>query len=112
MIIWQGWGFLVAVFVLGCLVFSLIALSLTGNPNVFTEQRWPLGASLIVAAMLSWFLGRYLDKGDKKKYVTYTEKGPLVSKPPRHSLFFIKMHWWGPILVGIGLLVLGNDFLG
>jgi hypothetical protein len=40
------------------------------------------------------------------------ETNEEVTVPTRnHSLFFMKMHWWGPILFAIALVFLGKHVM-
>lgn len=111
MIIWNGFGFLVAVFVFGCsLVANLIVNNVTGSEEYWNTNKWPLVVSLIVASLLSWFVGRYL-AGRKAKTLVDKETGQEIVQEQNHALFFIKMHWWGPILAVIAVVIIIVDFV-
>jgi hypothetical protein len=103
MIIWTGWGFLVALIVFACaLVTNLIADSRTGGDAYWNAHKWPMGVALLVAAILCWFIG--LAFHDRKPRVLIdAETGKEVVFRKSHSLFFIPVRWWGPIL---GILAL------
>lgn len=111
MIIWNGKGFLVAVFVFGCsLAANFITNSVVGNDQYWDQHKWPLGISLLVAAALSWYTGHYLATRRAKTLID-KETGKEVVLAPYHALFFIRMHWWGPILAIIGVVVIVLDML-
>ncbi len=111
MIIWNGLGFLVAVYVFGCsLVANLVVNSVTGSEQYWEQHRWPFGQSLLVAAVLSWFTGRFLASRGAQTLIE-KETGKEIVVQPYHAFFFVKMHWWGPILAVIGIAVTAVDLL-
>ena len=110
MIIWSGFGFLVAAFVFG---FSLLGnlLSNLFAPGYYDAHRWPVGISLFFAAAACWFTGQYL-RNRKAQVVIDKQTGQeLVINRSYHALFFIPMYWWAPILVLIGLCLIGGELL-
>jgi hypothetical protein len=105
MIIWNGLGFLVFVFIFGCsLAANLITNAVTGSEAYWDAHQWTFGVSLIVAGLPSWFVGRYLAAKNARTLVD-KETGQEVVIQPYHAFFFIRMHWWGPILAVLGLAV-------
>jgi len=109
MVIWSGLGFLVAVFVFGCsLIANLLTNYLTGSEDYWDEHKWPMGVSLLISALLSWAVGSWLADG-KTKTLVDKETGEETTVTPSHTFFFIKMHWWGPILLFIGVVVIVMD---
>lgn len=89
-------------------VANLITNSITGNGFYYDHHKWPFGISLFFAAILSWFIGRLLAKR-KAKTLIEKDTGKEIVVEPYHALFFIRMHWWGPILAttGIVLVIMG-----
>lgn len=115
MLIWNGLGYLVFVFVFGCslianLITNLIASSQAGNSLYWDQHQWIFGSSLLAAAVLSWFVGRHLATRKDKIYID-KETGKDVIIESYHALFFIKMHWWGPILTLVGIIVIVLDLV-
>jgi hypothetical protein len=106
MIIWQGFGFLVAVFVF---VFALLAQLasnyLSNDKNYWDQNRWVLGLALLATGVTSWYLGRFLARR-KARVVIDKETNEEMVLENKHSLFFIKMYYWGPILGVIGLVLI------
>jgi hypothetical protein len=89
MIIWSGLGFLVALIGGGCLVaIDALTRTLYGDKEFFAAHGWPKLLAFAVAAVITWFLGRFLHRNPGK----------------RHSLFFIPMEYWGPIFVVAGVV--------
>jgi hypothetical protein len=110
-IIWSGKGFLVAVFTFGfSLIANLIANSVTGNGAYWDAHKWPFAVSLFVSSVACWFVGRSF-QNRKARVLIDPKTGQEVILPKSHTLFFIPMMWWGPILAVFGLIALGMEFL-
>ena len=111
MVIWSGKGFLVAVFTFGfSLVANLITNYVTGSRAYWDAHKWPLGVSLLVSAVACWYVGRIF--GNQKAQVLIDPKtGKEVVLRESHTLFFVPMMWWGPILAVLGVVALGVEFL-
>ncbi|MHC4658361.1 MAG: hypothetical protein ACYS83_04185 [Planctomycetota bacterium] len=111
MIIWRGLGFLVAVIVFAnSLIANLITNTITGNESYWEEHHWPLALSLIVSAVVCWFLGKYFD-GRKGRILIDKETGEEIRVGAANELFFIKMYLWGPILLIFAAIALIYDFV-
>lgn len=109
MIIWTGKGFLIAIFVFGCsLAANVITNGTTGGDEYWESHRWPFGISLLVAAALSWVVGQYLASRNVRTLVDKAT-GEEVLIGGDHSLFFIRAHWWGPILGTLGAVLIIVD---
>jgi hypothetical protein len=83
MIIWSGWGFLVAVVVFGCCFLMEIATEgYTGDDKFYQDSAWAFPMALVAAAILVYICDRMIkpDSG------------------VQNSLFFIPMKWWTPLL--------------
>lgn len=94
MIIWSGWGFLVAIIVIiNTLLGKAIFGSITGDATYFQDHSWPMAVMFIISGVMSWYLGKYINKPDGKVYID-TETGEKVMFNKKHSLFFIKMEYW------------------
>ncbi|MGE6619280.1 hypothetical protein [Bacillus mycoides] len=106
MIIWSGWGFLVAIIVIiNTLLGKVIFGSITGDATYFQNHSWPMAIMLIISGVMSWYLGKYINKPNGKVYID-AETGEKVMFTKKHSLFFIKMEYWGPILGVIAIVTL------
>ena len=111
MVTWSRLGFLVAVFVFGCsLVANVLTNHLTGSENYWNEHKWPFGVSLLISGVLSWVVGAWLAVSRTKTLVD-KETGQETVIRPNHTLFFVKMHWWGPILLVIGVAIIVVDMV-
>jgi hypothetical protein len=105
MIIWSGLGFLVAVIVFAfCLGIEAAVSSLTGGSDFYRQAIWPIPLALVLSGAVCWFLGRRLNKPGGKTYIDKETGEEVILQNKRHSLFFIRMDYWGPILIIIALL--------
>jgi hypothetical protein len=110
-IFWQGLGFLVAVIVFGCsLAANLICNAIVGG-GYFDQHQWPVAVSLILSAAICWFLGSYLRKKSDRVAIDKETGREFVVNHSRHTLFFIPLQYWSPILLLIALVALGVEFL-
>jgi hypothetical protein len=101
MIIWSGLGFLVFVIAFACsLVMAVFTNALFGD-GYYTSHSWPLAVAMAIAGALTWLLGKALNRR-KGKVMIEKETGREVVLRPNHSLFFVKVHYWGPILIALG----------
>ena len=110
MIIWSGKGYLVAVFVFGCsLIANLITNHFTGSGLYWELHRWPFGASLLASATLAEIVGNALRRKHERILIDPETGQEVRINEGDHSLFFVPVHWWGPILAVLGAGVIGFD---
>ena len=77
------------------------------DPKYFKDNEWPRIVAGLLAAVSIYLLGLYLNRSPGKRYLdmeTYEE----VEFRPRHTLFFINMEYWGPI---VAIITLGSIFV-
>ena len=91
--------------VVAALLTNIVTSSIFGEYNYFSHHSWAQAAALGIAGAASWFLGRYLH-GKPGRVLIDKATGQEVTIRPVHSLFFIKLEYWGPILFTVGLVVL------
>ena len=104
MIIWSGHGYLVAVLVfVVSLLMELGTESAFGDEAFYQREAWPLASALLIAGALSFAIGLALNR--ERIRVDPITLDEFVVPPGNHSLFFIKMQWWGPILLVISVIV-------
>jgi hypothetical protein len=92
MLIWSGWGFLVAVIVFGCsLVMEIFTENVTGNEEFYQDTTWPMPVALIIAGIITFVCDRLVSPKDANY----------------NTLFFIPMKWWAPLLfvIALGILI-------
>jgi ATP/ADP translocase len=106
MIIWSGLGFLVAAIAfLLLLIAEYVTESLFGDEFYYQAHGWPKLLAFFLAGMVIWPLGKYLNS-KQGKIMIEKETGKEVLIKPKHSLFFIPMEYWGPILLALGIIFL------
>jgi hypothetical protein len=104
MIIWQGCGGLVAIITfISALIANIIADS-AGGQGYWERHKWPLGVALVISGVISWYLGDYIRIWFPGRVVIDKKTGKEFTIERRHTLFFIPMNYWGPILIGFGLI--------
>jgi cytochrome b561 len=104
LIIWRGWGFLVAVIVLVALIaMELVASALQGEGAYQEETALWAGIGLLLAGAVIYPLGRRLNGGEGRLMVD-KQTGQEVLIKPIHSLFFIRMEYWGLAALAGGVI--------
>ncbi len=90
MIIWSGWGILVAVVGFLCLLLTNVAVNgATQDPKYYESHGWPKLLGFCIAAAISGPMGWAMNRNGAG-----------------HSLFFIPVqYWWGVFLV-LGIIFL------
>lgn len=105
-LIWKGWG----VAIVGFLILSAIVF-FTGTHAIFSPQDakaaegWLPGPICLLAAAMTFFLGRHFDQQPGRAFIDKATGREFVLRPT-HSLFFIKVSHWAPILAIVGVLLL------
>lgn len=104
MIVWSGHGYLVALMTfLSSLFMEFGVEAIVKDEGYYQRAGWPLAAALCLAGVFSFVAGSALN-GDKGE--------PDAGPRNRHTLFWIPMQWWGPILALIGGVVLVSRGFG
>ena len=112
MIIWNGLGFLVAVFVFGSALVCNFAFDELWGEGYYSSHWWTIGVAMFPAALLSWVVGSLLRKRTARTLVDKETSEEIVVDFGNNRLFFIHMHLWGPILTVIGTILCVMEFLG
>lgn len=95
MIVWSGHGYLVAIYVFVMSLVTEFAIeAIMKDDSYYQDAGWPIALALIIAGALSWATGSALKKA-----------GDDSDSPRSHSLFFVPMQWWGPVLAVIAIAV-------
>ena len=106
MIIWSGFGFLVAVVGFGCLFGAeYFSEAFFKDDQYYQSHRWPMSVGFVVAGIIVWFLDRLLGANGSRCLID-PETGEEVTLKNNHSFFFIPMKYWGPIFVVLGIVFL------
>ncbi len=104
MIVWSGWGFLVAVFfVLGFAIGVPVGSLISPDPNT------AMGASVVIGGLLaglgSFLLARQIEKGEGRVFIDEATQQRIVVRKHAGSLFFIPTRYWAYVapILGIAL---------
>ena len=112
MIIWTGFGFLVAIIGFAALVLTeLISESIAGNEQFYQQNSWLILVGMTVAAILTFGLHKILSL-KKPKIVIDKKSGEEIEIRGSHSLFFIQVKWWPIVFIILGFVFMfagGNE---
>ena len=101
MIVWKGWGFLVAVIVFGLsLAMELGTEALVGDDRFYQTRAWPLALALALSGAIIWGLGKSLH-ARPGRVVIDKATGKELTVGGQHTFFFMPMHYWGPVLMAL-----------
>ncbi|MEL6559198.1 MAG: hypothetical protein AAFQ94_13495 [Bacteroidota bacterium] len=103
MIVWSGRGFLSVV----VLLISFLVCS-----SILPKEQGDFGfvISFFIAGAFSWFMGKKWNEEGGRTMID-KESGQEVIIKPNHSLFWIKMQYWGPVFGVLGLIILVQQFI-
>jgi hypothetical protein len=105
-VIWRGAGAAVMLFgIIAAVVMNVITSSAFNQNNYFATHSWAQAGALWGAGAASWLAGKYLNSRPGREVIDEVS-GERVIQKPNHHLMFIKMEYWGPIYLVIGLVVL------
>ena len=106
MIIWQGFGFLVAVVGIASLVLTEYAVrEITKNEVYYQTHGWPKLVGLWLAAIATFLIARYFDSRPGK-VVIEKDTGREIVLRQSHSLFFVPMKYWAYVFLVLGVVFL------
>ena len=101
MIFYTGEGYLVFIFfVMPVIVVGGALYYGFGIDVLRANSWWPLHSLMIMGAILTFAIGSYMNRKMVKE-VTYEKSGPVTTMKPRHTLYAIRMEYWGPITLAL-----------
>ena len=110
MIVWQGKGWLVVVIVFACgLAATFLTGWITGSDTYWMESVQPFAASLLVAGVVSWFVGVGLERAPPRLLVDEAS-GQKFALQEKHTVFWIPVKWCGVILIVGSVLIAANEY--
>ena len=106
MIIWSGLGFLVAVITFVCMLVTELAVEgASADDRYFQSHGWPQLVGMLFAALLVGLLARALRARQTETRIdAATGNKVTVVAGQNHTLFFVPIRYWPPILVVLGIL--------
>jgi hypothetical protein len=66
---------------------------------------------LLASATLTWVVGEVLRRKHERVLIDKETGQEVRMNEGNHSLFFVPMHWWGPVLAVLDVCVIGFDLL-
>jgi hypothetical protein len=99
--IWRGWGILVVVyafvaFVVGTIIGNSVGAGIRAGVAV--------GVCEVIAGIAVWFTGIRLNRGGDRMLID-PKTGTEVRVRRSHTLFWIRMEYWAPVLAIAGIIV-------
>jgi hypothetical protein len=74
------------------------------DESYYAENAWPKVAATFLAAIVVWFLGRYLNSGTGRVVVDQETQEQLILKRT-HTFFWLRMEYWAPLLILLGIVL-------
>ena len=97
MIFYSGLGYLVIVLFVAPLVVIGGLLYKGFGIDVLAAKSWlPLHSLMLLGAVLVFVVG-WLANRKMVEDITYEKSGPVTVLKPRHTLYWMRMEYWGPI---------------
>lgn len=105
MVFWSGYGFLVIAILWGNLILIELVSEFIAKSDEFYQENSNLLATMgaTVSAIEIYLLGTWLNTRKAKRYID-TETGKEMIMKHSHSLFFIRMEYWGGIIVALTII--------
>jgi hypothetical protein len=111
MIIWSGLGFLVAVIVFGFALACNFAFNAIYGHGYYETHHWTIGVAMFLSAITCWLLGTALRSRKPRIVIDKATGKEMPLDRSRHTLFFIPMHLWAPVLALIGVILCVVEFI-
>ena len=102
MIVWSGWGFLVAVFfVVGFAIGIPVGSLVSADPNTAMAVGVVVGG--LLAGLGSFLLARQIEKGEGRVLIDEATQQRIVVRKHAGSLFFIPTRYWAYVAPVVGI---------
>ncbi|WP_276372265.1 hypothetical protein [Chryseolinea sp. H1M3-3] len=98
MIVWSGKGFLAVIVLIASFAVSV---------NLFPKEQsdYAFILAFFATAAFSWFMGKKWNEQDARTFIDKSTGQEIVFKA-NHSLFWIKLQYWGIIFSIFGFIIL------
>lgn len=97
MILWKGKGILVLLITLAIAIIERLIVNQFIGPEVYQTEKWPIPLAITISASIVTFLGIRLNYDPSNHRFDPENTEPLPNKVV-HSLFWIRMEYWGILL--------------
>ena len=102
MIVWSGWGFLVAVFfVVGFAIGIPVGPLVSADPNTAMAVSVAIGG--LLAGLGSFLLARQIEKGEGRAFIDEATQQRIVVRKHAGSLFFVPTRYWAYVAPVLGI---------
>ena len=113
LIIWQKFGFLIAVIGFGSLVLSQIITDALLGPNTYEDNpALYAGLAMLVAAAVTYGLSLFLSKREQPRELIDPKNNQKVIVHRHSTFFFVPVLDWSYVFAVIGVVSLAISFLG
>ena len=102
MIIWQGLGFLVVVFLFAALLGVQYTVDAFFGAGFYTQTAWIKVVAAAVAAVPIGMLGYKLNNQEGKLLID-PETNQQIRLVKKHTLFWIPMQYWAPLSIAFAV---------
>lgn len=103
-LVWRGNGVLCAFIPLGLMIVMAMLTNAVLGPHTTEQSNSWEALALFASAPILWFLGKRWNEVPGRVLVDPTT-GQQVILRRQHSMFFIKMQYWGIICLALGVVV-------
>jgi len=104
MVVWKGWGLLIAVFLFAFVLPVELLVEHYFGEGQYKSLSWPVPLVFLLAAIPTTLVGIKLNNKPTRVLID-SETGEKVELKSEHSLFWIPMRYWGVILVVLSALI-------
>jgi len=101
LLVWKGWGIVVIGIALVWLFIGGPAAAVLHVDETATAAVAAL--FLVPAGAMTWYVGKRLNRNSAYALVDPKTGAPVLIRR-EHSLFFLAVEGWGPVLAAIGIL--------
>lgn len=101
MVFYTGHGaFALAIFIAPFIVIAAILFYGFGIDVLATKAWWPLHSLMLLGAIVTFVVGWYLNRRMVEDTI-YEKSGPVKVLRPKHTLYWIRMEYWGLIFLAV-----------
>ena len=105
-LIWQGLGFLAILIPFLLSLLAQAAVDSMYGANYYSTHHVFAFVALIVSSIIVWFVGAHLNNKQQGRVMIDKATGQEVVFKRRHTLFWIPMQWFSPVVAAFALLML------
>ncbi|MBP2170847.1 putative membrane protein YdbT with pleckstrin-like domain [Erwinia toletana] len=108
MIVWNGFGFFIAVFISLAYLFCKWLFNTLWQADYYSAHHWTIGVTMLLASLLSALFVWWLTLPSTQLFISRFSGAQSMQQPlQNHSFFFIPIAYWSIILflLGLGLCI-------